>query len=186
MHTCIQLDVDGPSRDTLTLSSVNQGIHQTEGVDLGLQVVVEHGLEGRHLRIHNHDVLSDAMTAQSDTLVGYGNSQIIDTMVLQRFSHFDSTSAIGISLDHAYQLSLRLQEGTVVVEVVNYGIEIHLENGLVYLQFQTLSNAVETEETGSLDENYLVVQLTERLATQEVFGSSEEGFLANQEEGGCR
>ena len=110
MHTSVELDVHWPARDTLLLRSMYQRIHQSEGVHLWFQVVVEHGIEGRHLGVHNHDVLCDAVTTQGDTLVGNCHSQIVNTMVLQRLGHLHRASSIGICLDHAYQFSFWLQE----------------------------------------------------------------------------
>ena len=82
VHTSIELDMYGPTRNTLLLSSMDEGIHQTERIHLGFEVVVEHGLEGRHLRVHNHNILRDAIPAQGSTLVSHGDSEVVDTMVL--------------------------------------------------------------------------------------------------------
>ena len=75
VHACIELDVDGPTRDALLLSGMDKCLHQTEGIDLGFQVVVEHGLESCHFRVHDHDVLRDAIATQFYAFVGHGHSQ---------------------------------------------------------------------------------------------------------------
>ena len=82
VHACVKLDMYGPSRNTFLAGCLDESIQQTEGVDLRLKIVVEHGLEGRHLGIHNHDVGSDACLAEGDTLVGHRHSEIVHTMVL--------------------------------------------------------------------------------------------------------
>ena len=82
MHARIQFDVYWPTRNTLFLGSLDKCIHQSEGIYLRFQVIIEHGLEGSHLRIHNHDVLRNAIATQSDTLVSHSHSQIVHTMVL--------------------------------------------------------------------------------------------------------
>ena len=173
MHTCIELDMHRPTRNSLLFSSMDEGIHQAERVDLRLQVVVEHGLEGRHLRIHNHDVLRDAMMAKGDALVSNSNSEIVDAMVLQGLGHLHGTSTIGIGLDHADQLGLGFQEGAVVVEVVDDSVEVNLEDGLVNLLLQQFRDAVEAERTGTLDEDNLVVQRAEHIAGKQLVGGSE-------------
>ena len=61
MHTSIELDVYGEARDTLFLGCLHEGVEQTETVDFGFEVVVEHGLEGGHLGVHHHDVRRDAI-----------------------------------------------------------------------------------------------------------------------------
>ena len=82
VHARIELDMYGPARDTFLTSGLDECVHQTEGIDLGLQVVVEHGLEGRHLRVHDHDIGGDACLTERNTLVGHGHGEIIDTLVL--------------------------------------------------------------------------------------------------------
>ena len=62
-----------PGVSAILLCGADEGVHQTEGVDLGFQVVVEHGLEGRHLGVHHHNVLRDTVAAQRDALVGHGH-----------------------------------------------------------------------------------------------------------------
>ena len=83
MHSRIEFDVNREALDTLALSSMNEGFEQAEGVNLGLEVVVEQRSERGHFGIHNHDTRRDTCLTQFHTFVGYGNSQIVDTMVLQ-------------------------------------------------------------------------------------------------------
>ena len=56
VHAGVELYVYGESCHALTLCCLDKSIEQTERVDLRLKVIVEHCLEGRHLRVHNHDV----------------------------------------------------------------------------------------------------------------------------------
>ena len=56
VHTRVQLDVYGEVAYTVLLRLTHKGVKQAEGIDLRLQVVIKHGLERRHLRVHNHDV----------------------------------------------------------------------------------------------------------------------------------
>lgn len=68
-HARIELNVDGIARDALAAGGLDKGVEETEGIDLGLQVVVEHRLEGGHLGVHHHDVARDAIAAQRHALV---------------------------------------------------------------------------------------------------------------------
>ena len=158
MHACIELDMDGPTSDTFLARCLDEGIHETEGIDLGLEIVVEHGLEGGHLRIHDHDVGSDACLAQGDTLVGYGHSKVIDTLILQRFGYLHGSCTIAIGLDHAHHLGVGLEERAEVIEVLDHRIEVDLEDGLVDLLLQLLRNLVETKGTGSLQEDEFIAE----------------------------
>ena len=56
VHACIQLDMNGKSRYSLFLGSLNESLQQAETVHFGFQIVVEHGFEGRHFGVHYHDV----------------------------------------------------------------------------------------------------------------------------------
>ena len=157
MHARIKFDVDGPTRDTFTLGSSNESIKQTEGIDFGLEVVVEKRLERRHLRIHHHDIRCNARTAQGCALVGYGHSQIVHTVILQRLGNLDGSCAIGISLNHADEFRFRLHERAIVVEVFHHSGEVYLERRLVNLLHKQFRDLVETEGSGTLQEDGLVL-----------------------------
>ena len=89
VHASVELDVYGIVGDALLLGCLDEGLEQTERIDLGLEVVVEHGLEGGHLGVHHHDVGGDAVLAQGDTLVGDSHSQIVYAVVLQGLGYLD-------------------------------------------------------------------------------------------------
>ncbi len=179
MHAGIELNVDGPSGDTLFAGCLDQGVEQTEGVDFGLQVVIEHGLEGGHLRIHNHDVAGDASLAQGDALVGHGHGQIVDPMFLQGLRNLHGSGSIAVGLDHAHQFGLGPQEGTIVVQVLDHRIEVDLENGLVDFLLQQLCQLVETETARAFQENQFAMQLTEHIAVDELLCAVEEILLGH-------
>ena len=101
VHAGIQLDMDRETGYSLFLSCLDERIEQTERVNLRLQVVIEHGLEGGHLRIHDHDVAGDAVLAQRNALIGYSHSQIVYTMVLQGLGYLHGTCTVAVCLDHA-------------------------------------------------------------------------------------
>ena len=174
VHAGVELDVDGPPGDALLLGSLDEGVHQSKRVDLGFQVVVEHGLEGSHLGVHDHDVLRDSMAAQDDTLVGHGHGEIVHAVGLQRLGHLDGSGSVGIGLDHADELGLGLHVRAVVVQVADQRVEVDLEDSLVHLLLQELGDAVETEGAGALDEHHLVVQLAQGVAAQEIVGGGKE------------
>ena len=181
VHTGIKFDVHRPASNALLSGSLDKGIHQAEGVNLWLQVVVEHGLEGRHLWVHNHDILRNTATAQRNSLVGHGHGQIIYTMVLQRLGNLHGSSTIGVGFDHADQFGFRFEEGAVVVEIADDGIEIDLKNGFMDFLLQLFGNMVEAEGTRSLDENEFVTKGMEDFTAQELVGRSKERRLADSE-----
>ena len=45
MHSCVKFYVDRKTFYALSLCSMDEGVEQTERIDLGLQVVVEHRSE---------------------------------------------------------------------------------------------------------------------------------------------
>ena len=168
-----------PARDTFLTSCLDEGIQQTEGVNFGLKIVVEHGLESRHLRIHNHNVGGDASLAKGDALVGHCHSKIVDTVILQCLGNLHSTCSIGVGLDHAHHLRLGLEEGTVVVQVLHHGVEIHLKDGLMHLLFQLFRDLIEAERTSAFQENQFIVQVVECVGGQEMVHISEELLIGD-------
>ena len=147
-----------------------QGIKQTEGIDLRFQIVVEHSLEGRHLRIHYHDVGCDASLAQCHTFIGNGNSKIVNTVVLQRLSYLNSTSTISVSLNHAHEFCFRFHVLTIPIEVCHYSREVDLKNGFMYFLHQLFCYGIEGEMTCTLDEYHLIVKSLEVAAFKERLG----------------
>ena len=95
VHACIKLDVDGELSDAFALGSMNECLEQIEVVNLGLQIVGEEVVEGRHLRIHNHYVAGDTSLSQCYTFIGHGYSQIVHLVVLQGFAHFYASCSVG-------------------------------------------------------------------------------------------
>ena len=181
VHARVEFDVNRPACDTLLTGCLDEGIHQTEGVDFGFQIIVEHGLKGRHLGVHNHDIGGDASLAKGDTLVGHGHGKIVHTVVLQRLGNLHGPSPVGISLDHADHLRLGPEEGAEVVQVLNHGVEVDLEDGLMNLLLQLLGDPVKTERTGTLQENKFVVQVVEGVRGQEMVHIGKELFVGDMD-----
>ena len=67
-----------------------------------------------------------------------------------------------------------LEEGAVVVEIVNHRVEVHFENGLVNLERETVGEFVEMELTSSLDEDKFVVKIGKSLTLNQFLGGAEE------------
>ena len=168
-HARIELNVDGIARDALAASGLDKGVEETEGIDLGLQVVVEHRLEGGHLGVHHHDVARDAIAAQRHALVGHGHSQVIDAVVLERLGHLHGTRSIGVGLDHANEFRAGLHHGAVVVEIIDQRLEINLQCGLVDLAYEQLGEALETKLACAFEQDYLVAERAEGGTMDEVF-----------------
>ena len=177
VHAGVKLQMYGPPRDTLGTGCLDEGIHQSEAIDLRLQVVVEEGLKRRHLGVHHNDILRDAGIAKGDTLVGYRHCQIVHAMVLQRLGNLHGTSAISVGLDHTHHLGLGLQERAEIVQVIDHRIEVHLEDGLVHLLFQQLGDTLEAKRTGAFQQHYLVIERTEQITLQELLHVVEEPLL---------
>ena len=187
VHARVELDVYGPAGDALLAGLPDEGIEQSEGVDLGLQVVVEERLERCHLRVHHHDVGRDARIAQRHSLIGHGHGQVVHTVFLQGLGYLDGPSPVSVGLDHAHELGLWLQQRTVVVQVVHHSVEVYLKDGLVYLLLQQFRDALEAEAAGAFQQDGLVVQGMDYGACEERVGRGKEVFLAHGEGiGRCR
>ena len=82
MHTSIELDMYRIACYTLFPCCMAKSLEKAEGIHLRFKFIVEHGLECRHLRIHDHDICCDACPSEFHSLVGNGNGKVIDTMIL--------------------------------------------------------------------------------------------------------
>jgi len=183
-HAGIELDVDGIARDALAAGSLDKGVEETEGIDLGLQVVVEHRLEGGHLGVHHHDVARDAIAAQRHALVGHGHGQVIDAVVLERLGHLHGTRSIGVGLDHADEFRAGSHHGAVVVEIIDQRLEINLQGGLVDLADKQLGKALETKLACAFEQDHLVAERAEGGTMDEVFDGRVKLLLGQLGEGG--
>ena len=176
VHASVQFYVYGHAGDASTLGSMDESIEEAETVHLGLQVVLEEGVETGHLGVHDHDVLRYAVGTEQGTLVGHRHGQIAHLLLaLQGLCHLHGTSAIGIGLDHADDASLRLEEGAVVVEILHHGTQVDLQYGFVHLLLQSLGDGVEVERACTLDEHQAVAQVLKLGALHERLGGGIEG-----------
>ena len=105
---------------------MNQRIQQTEGINLGFQIILEERSEGTHLGVHNHNVCRDAGIAERNTLVSNGNSQIIHPVVLQNLGDLNGSRTIGVGLNHTHHFCLGFQERAIVVQILLYSAEVYL------------------------------------------------------------
>ena len=179
MHASIKFNMYWPACNTFLTGCPNKGIHQPEGIDFRFQVIVEHRLEGRHLRIHNHNVGRNTSFAECDTLIGNSHSQIIDTMILKRLGDLNGTSAIGIGLDHTDHLRIWLQKRAIVIQIVYHSIQVYLQDRLVDLLFQLFSNLIETETAGTFQQDQFVTETIEGLTAKEMLYIGKEAFIGN-------
>jgi len=183
-HARIELNVDGIARDALAAGGLDKGVEETEGIDLGLQVVVEHRFEGGHLGVHHHDVARDAIAAQRHALVGHGHGQVIDAVVLERLGHLHGTRSIGVGLDHADEFRAGSHHGAVVVEIIDQRLEINLQGGLVDLADKQLGKALETKLACAFEQDHLVAERAEGGTMDEVFDGRVKLLLGQLGEGG--
>ena len=173
MHARVEFDMDGEVRDALLLRSIDELLQQVETEHLRFEAIVEQHLERGGFWIHNHDVGSDARLAKVCPLVSHSHSQIIHPIVLQRLARLQRTHAIPTCLHHAHHLRLRFHETAIIAHIVDEGIEIHLQDGLVHLQRQEVAHLIETELTGTLDEHKLIAQLFKHLTADERISGAE-------------
>ena len=102
-------------------------------------------------------------------------------MLLQCLRYLHRPASVSVGLYHADHLCLRTQERAVEIQIVHYGIEVHFKYCLVHFLLQEFGDMVETELSGTLDEYYLVMQIIEHLAIDEVGSALEEVFLGDVE-----
>ena len=99
-------------------------------------------------------------------------------MILKGLGYLNGSCTIGIGLNHANHLGLRLHERAVVIKILDNGVEVYLEDGLVNLLLELLGDEVETKRTGSLEQNHLITQRGEGIARKEVLDISKELLIS--------
>ena len=179
VHSGVDLQVHGIIVDALFPGRGHQSVEQPETIHLGLQFVIEDGLERRHLRIHHHDIARDAILSQGDALVGHRHRQVVHLMVLQRLGYLHGACPIGIGLDHAHYLRRRLEEGFVMIEIGHQGVEVDLEDSLVNFLHKPLGESVEIEVASALEKNHLVGEGLEHRTRHKLVGIIEESLFSD-------
>ena len=125
--------------DAFALGGMNECVEQSEGVHFWLEVVIEHSLECRHLRIHYHYALCDSCASQRHALVGHCHGEIVHAMLLQGAGNLHSSRAIAVGLYHADELRLGFHQRAIVVKVVDKCRQVHLECCLVHFANEHLA-----------------------------------------------
>ena len=95
MHTRIQFYMNREVSDSFLLRLFNQCIQQVEAIHFRLQLIVEHGLERGHLRVHDDDACRDTRFAEFGTFISHSHSQEINMMFLQGLGNLIRTGPIG-------------------------------------------------------------------------------------------
>ena len=73
-----------------------------------------------------------------------------------------------------------------MVQVIDNGLQVHLQNGLVHLLFQQFRDSLKAEAARTLQQHHLIVQLSEHAALQELIHMIEEIFLLHTDDIGLR
>lgn len=145
VHTRIELHVYRIIGYTLLFRRLDQCVEQPERIDLRLQPVVEHRLEGRHLGIHYHYVRRDSILSQRYALIGNSHSEIVHAMILQRLCNLHRTRSVSVGLYHADEFRVGFHHRAIVIKIRYHRVEIHFERCLVYLLYEKLRQTVETK-----------------------------------------
>lgn len=165
------------SRDALFLGSFDKCFKQAERIDLGLKIVVEHGLESRHFGIHDHDVGGNTVSSQRHPFISHCHGKIVYPVILQCFGYLHGPGSIAVGLDHAHQFGLGFHERPIVIQVFHHGTEIHFQRGFMHFFHQQFREPVETETPGPFQQNHLVAQGTEHIAPDKFLHASEKSFI---------
>ena len=149
VHTRIQFYMNREVGDAFFFCLLNQCIQQMEAVHFRLQLIIEHSLECRHLRIHNDNARRNTCFAQFGTFVGHSHSQIIDMMFLQCLGNLIRACTIRRRFHHADHLGFRFQFTTIIIQVGYHGSEIHFKNRFVNLLLQFFRQSIKAKLTGT-------------------------------------
>ena len=174
VHTGVEFDMHRIVGNTFTLGRTDERLQQSETVDLRLQCVSEHGAKCRGLRIHDDDITRNAGLAQLYSLIGHGHGQEVDTPVLQGLGYFNSTRAIGRSLDHAHHLGLGFHERTIEIQIFSNSFQVHLERGFMHTPRHSFAHLLKVERSCPFEQYHTALQSIEQTTRQQAFAIREE------------
>ena len=100
-------------------------------------------------------------------------------MLLQGLRNLYATRPIGVGLDHANQLGVRMQETAIIIKIFHHRIEVYFERGLVYAFHKEVGDLLEVKAACPFQQDDLVVELAKGRTGDEILNGGEEVFLGH-------
>ena len=100
-------------------------------------------------------------------------------MLLQGLRNLYATRPIGIGLDHANQLGVRMQETAIIIKIFHHRIEVYFERGLVYAFHKEVGDLLEVKAACPFQQDNFIVELAKGRTGDEVLNGGEEMLLGH-------
>ena len=100
-------------------------------------------------------------------------------MLLQGLRNLHATCPIGVGLDHANQLGVRMQETAVIIKIFHHRIEVYFERGLVYAFHKEVGDLLKVKAACPFQQDDLIVELAKGRTGDEVVNGGEEVLLGH-------
>ena len=159
VHTRVNLDVHGILPDAETCCLGYEAAQELDAVYLGFEAVVKEGLEIVDHRVEQDYGHRESLAAQLCALVVDGHGQICRSLGLEGLGELARSGSVARCLDHAYHSGGRLDERAEPVEIVDHGVKVYLEHGLVLTCLEHVAYEGKRLLGGSLDEDELVAEI---------------------------
>ena len=194
VHSRIHLDVDVEGRDfRMPRQHLLQLLQIVEVEDFRLEAVVDHHLEAVGFGTEHDNRRVDAAFAQADSLVGIGNSQVINSLVQQRIDQFHIAEPIRGGFHHGHHLRVGTETVAMEIEVVGQRGQVHLHNRQVGFMLQSIDNLFEMEIPGAFHQDDFVgngqlgqmVQQVGRVMVKQLFFQIEDSSVTFKAAADC-
>jgi len=108
VHTRVDFNMDRIVLESFLLGREQDIVEALEGIDIGLEVILEDKVHGWEFGVHDNNGEGDTGLTELDPLVGHSDGEVIDqATVLEGTRDLDGSSAIGEGFDHTGELSRR-------------------------------------------------------------------------------
>ena len=154
--------MNGEVLDACLTSLLTQPFQELHTIHLGLELMRKERISHRELGVHNHNMSADPLLAQLTPFVSHRYGEIVHPMLLQRTRQLKGTRPVAIGLDHTDQRMVRREERTVVIEVVDDGTEVDIQDRLMLTRRESAVDLIEGEAPCALDQDTSIVERQER------------------------
>ena len=170
MHAGVQFDVYGIGFGKGKRGeSLDKAFQYAQGVDFRFEPVFDQGGQAAAFGVHHDDGGADAPGAQVNPFVHVSHSEVIDRVVLQDGCDFGFAQSVRFGFDHAHGTGAFGKFGSQVGQVVDDGVQIDFQHGVVDAALHQGFDTARGERFGGFDQYRLVLEVELGQVGQGVF-----------------
>jgi hypothetical protein len=173
VHAGVELEVYGVGGEGAAAGLGEEGVEEGEAVNFGFEVVFEEEVDGLDFGVHDEDGEGDTGAAEFFAFVGEGDGEVVATLFLQGEGYLGGAGAVSVGFDDAGDAGVGVEVAAVVAVVVDEGVEVYFEGGLVGAGFEAAGDAFKVEVAGAFEEDGFALDAEGAGVGEAVFGGRE-------------